>query len=102
MATLETAATAQGRIAFDPVRGLWRLLTSVRFALGLIAFLAVVSLLGVVIPQLPVPMRGNPAAEAAWLQFERGRFYDLTTIMYRLGLFEVFQSLWFATGLAAL
>src|SRR5438270_4240975 len=101
MATLETAASPR-RVEFDPVKGLWRLLTSVRFALGLIAFLACPSLVGIVIPQLPVPMRGNPAAEAAWLDFERGRFGFLTTPMDRLGLFEVFRSLWFATGLTAL
>src|SRR5689334_22859647 len=101
MATIQTAAS-QRRIEFDPVKGLWRMLTSVRFALGLIAFLALASLLGIVIPQLPVPMRGNAAAEAAWLEFQRGRFGFLTTPMERLGLFEVFRSLWFATGLTAL
>ena len=102
MAAVSGTVAGEHRLEFDPVKGLWRLLTSVRFALALIAFLAIASLVGIVIPQLPAPMRGNPAAEAAWLAFERGRFGFLTTSMWRLGLFDVFRSLWFAAGLAAL
>ncbi len=51
---------------YDPFRLSWRLLTSVRFALGLIGFLALIALLGVIIPQVPNEMRGNVAAETAW------------------------------------
>jgi cytochrome c biogenesis protein len=87
----------------DPLRWLWRLLTSVRFALGLIGFLALASLLGVLIPQLPVEMRGNPAAVAAWLDFqEEERFGFLTDSMYRLGLFTLFRSVWFGAALGLL
>jgi len=86
----------------DPLRLLWRGLVSVRFALGLIGFLALASLAGVLIPQLPVEMRGNPAAEAGWLEFQRGKFGFLTDPMDALGLFQVFRSLWFVSGLALL
>jgi len=86
----------------DPLRLLWRGLVSVRFALGLIGFLALASFAGVVIPQLPVEMRGNPAAEAAWLEFQRGRFGFLTNPMDSLGFFQVFRSLWFISALALL
>jgi cytochrome c biogenesis protein len=86
----------------DPLRLLWRGLVSVRFALGLIGFLALASLAGVLIPQLPVEMRGNPAAEAGWLEFQRGKFGALTGLMDALGLFQVFRSLWFISGLALL
>ncbi len=86
----------------DPFRLLWRGLVSVRFALGLIGFLALASFAGVLIPQLPVEMRGNPAAEAAWLEFQRGRFGFLTDPLDLLGLFQVFRSLWFISGLALL
>jgi cytochrome c biogenesis protein len=86
----------------DPVRWLWRGLTSVRFALGLIGFLALAALLGVLIPQLPAEMRGNPAAEAAWFDFQERRFGFLTDPMQRLGLFELFRSLWFVSGLGIL
>jgi cytochrome c biogenesis protein ResB len=86
----------------DPLRLLWRGLTSVRFALALIGFLALATLLGALIPQLPVEMRGNPAAVSAWLDFQERRFGVLTDPMHRLGLFQVFRSLWFMTGLALL
>ena len=87
---------------FDPFRLLWRGLVSVRFALGLIGFLALGSLLGTLIPQLPIEMRGNPVAEAQWLEVQRGRFGFLTGAMDTLGLFQVFRSLWFVSGLALL
>jgi cytochrome c biogenesis protein len=86
----------------DPLRWLWRGLTSVRFALALIAFLALASLAGVLIPQLPIEMRGNPTAISVWLDFQEERFGFLTETMYRAGLFAVFRSLWFVTGLALL
>jgi cytochrome c biogenesis protein len=86
----------------DPFRILWRGLTSVRFALWLIGFLALASLAGAIIPQLPIEMRGNAAAEAAWMEMQRERFGVLTEPMLRLGLFQVFRSLWFVSGLALL
>ena len=86
----------------DPFRLLWRGLVSVRLALFLIGFLAIASLAGTVIPQLPLEMRGIPAAEAQWLDFQRERFGFLTGPMDSLGLFQVFRSLWFVSGLALL
>ena len=86
----------------DPFRLLWRGLVSVRFALGLIGFLALASLAGTLIPQLPVEIRGNPVAETQWLEFQRERFGFLTNSMDDLGLFQVFRSLWFVSGLALL
>src|SRR5438874_1577908 len=80
----------------------WRLLTSVRFAIWLIAFLAVCSLLGVVLPQLPAPMRGNDDAVAAWVAFQKTRFGIFAPPLYRLGLFTVFSAPWFLAGLALL
>ena len=101
MANIGTATRPRG-LEVDPMRWLWRLLTSVRFALAIIAVLAGAALLGIVIPQLPVEMRGNPAAVSAWLQFQEDRFGFLTDPMYRLGLFEVFRSVWFTAALATL
>ena len=73
---MQRAQTAAGGrwLDVDPVRALWRLLTSVRFALMLIGVLAFAALLGVLIPQVPPEMRGNPAAEAAWLNVQEGKF----------------------------
>lgn len=83
----------------DPPRAAWRLLTNVRWAAALLAFLALVSFLGVVLPQLPAGIRGDPAAEARWVEFQEGKFGPLTDVMHRLGLFAVFYSRWFAVTL---
>lgn len=78
------------------------MLTSVRFALWLIGFLALSGLIGTLLPQIPVPMRGNAAAEQAWLALQEERFGIFTGLFYRLGLFNVFGAPWFIAGLALL
>ena len=80
----------------SPFRTVWDLLTNVKFALLLVGTALVASMLGVVIPQLPPPMRANPAARDAWLELQRSDFGVLTTPMYRTGLFDVFHSPWFS------
>ena len=102
MAKLETARISGRWSENDPLRWRWRGLTSVRFALALIGFLALASLAGVLIPQLPIEMRNNPEAVAAWLALQEQRFGFLADPMDRLGLFEVFRSPWFLGGLALL
>ena len=88
---------------YDPFKLLWRGFTSVRFALALIAFLAFASFLGVVITQLPTEMKGNAAAESAWYQLQQQHYGTfLADLMNRLQLFNVFSSMWFVLGLAAL
>lgn len=79
----------------DPFHLLWRMFTSVRVAIYLLGLVAFGALLGTVIPQIPIPMRGIAAAEAAWVEFQRGRFGPFTTLFYRLGLFNVFETYWF-------
>jgi cytochrome c biogenesis protein len=101
LANAQTATGARG-FELDPFRWLWRLLTSVRFALYLIGFLAFASAIGLAVPQVPAQMVGNPAAESAWLEFQREKFGLLTDPMNRLGLFDVYRSMWFATALAVL
>jgi cytochrome c biogenesis protein ResB len=95
-----TGARASG--GFDLFRPIWRLLTSVRFAVFYISTLAFFGLLGVLIPQVPEAMRGNGAAMNVWLDTQRGRFGPLTDTMYRLGLFEVFHARWFLAALGFL
>ena len=103
-ATGQSPSASSGRTwaRADPLRWLWRGLTSVRFAVALIAFLALASLLGALIPQLPAEMRGNPTWEAEWFSLQRQRFGFLAEPMERAGLFEVFRSVWFVSGLALL
>ena len=86
----------------DPFRATWRLFTNVRWAIGIIAFLALASLLGVVVPQVPVGVRGDAAAEAQWLAVQEDRFGFLTDPMNRVGLFDVFHAHWFVYALGLL
>ncbi len=95
-------ASAPRRAAFDVVYPLWRILTSVRFAVFYIGALAAFGLLGVLIPQVPEAMRGNSAAINVWLDTQRGHFGPFTDSMYRLGLFQVFHARWFLIALGFL
>lgn len=86
----------------DPFRATWRLFTNVRWAIGIISFLALASLLGVLIPQAPVTVRGDVAAEVQWLAQQEERFGFLTGSMNRIGLFDVFHARWFVYVLGLL
>jgi cytochrome c biogenesis protein ResB len=86
----------------DPLRAVWRLFTSVRWALILLAFLALAGLLGVLLPQVPSTVRGDSAAVTDWLDVQRGKFGVFTDPIYRLGFFDVFHARWFAAGLGLL
>jgi hypothetical protein len=79
----------------DPLRWVWNLLTNVKFALVLVGLAATAGFIGVVVPQMPGPMRGNPAARSAWLELQREDFGAFTGPMESLGLFEIFYSPWF-------
>lgn len=102
MTTASRTSTASRRPSFDAWAPIWRLLTSVRFAVFYIATLAIFGLLGVLIPQVPEPMRGNEAAISVWLEAQRGTFGPFTDTMRRLGLFEVFHAKWFLFALGFL
>jgi cytochrome c biogenesis protein ResB len=102
----ETALRGGGRWRLarelDPLRATWRLFTNVRWAIGIIAFLALASLVGVVVPQVPAAVRGDGAAEARWLDVQEGRFGFLTGAMNSLGLFDIFHAGWFIYALGLL
>ncbi|MDP2950244.1 MAG: cytochrome c biogenesis protein ResB, partial [Chloroflexota bacterium] len=103
MAKAETVRT-WARVArdYDPLRATWRLLTNVRWAIALIGFLALASLLGVLLPQIPGSLGGDSAAVSAWLESQRGRYGVFTDALYRLGLFDIFHARWFAISLGLL
>lgn len=69
-------------------RWAWRQLTSMRVALMLLVLLAVVAIPGSVLPQRPQ----NPSAVARYLEENP----DLGPWLDRLGLFDVFASVWFS------
>ena len=93
--TASTTSPAIQRSGFDPFRTVWNLLTNVKFALTLVGAALVAGLIGVVIPQVPGPMRANPAARSAWLEMRRADYGGLTATMDRAGLFDVFHTSWF-------
>jgi cytochrome c biogenesis protein ResB len=88
----------------DPIYPIWRWLTSVRIAIILIAFIALVSLIGVVIPQVPVQAQGDAAAIAQHINDQRGTWGFATDILADFpwfyntngGIFNLFnQPYWF-------
>jgi len=79
----------------DPLRTIWNLLTNVKFALFLVGLALVAGLVGTVLPQVPGPMRANPAARSAWMSLRQETYGSLTGPMDRLQLFDVFHSTWF-------
>ena len=84
----------------NPLRAVWWLFTNVRFAVVLLAVLCALSLLGVVLPQMPLNVRGDLVAEQQWLDVQEGRFGFLTPVLDRAQLFDVFHARWFAVLLA--
>jgi len=87
---------------WNPLRAAWRLLTNVRWAVTLIAFLALAGLLGVLLPQIPDGVRGDSAAVSVWLDAQRGKYGIFTDLIHRLGLFDIFHARWFAVSLGLL
>ena len=95
MASATTARSRPSAGGFDPFKPVFRLLTSVRFAIAQLGLVALAALLGVVFPQVSDPVRLNPAAYDAWLELQRDRYGPFTDLMRRADLFEVFRSVWF-------
>lgn len=57
--------------------------------------MAVATLLGTLLQQVPESIRLDPAGYAAWLDRVRPRYGGWTDILSLLGLFQVFSSWWF-------
>jgi cytochrome c biogenesis protein len=82
---------------------LWRLLSSVRFAMLLITIAAVGVLAGTLIMQAPTDVRANPDSYTAWLARPAGKYgQPWADIFAALDLYRVFASLWFRGTLAIL
>lgn len=77
------------------LRIIWALLTNVKFALLLVGTATAASTVGIVIPQVPVEMRNNPAARSAWLELRQEDYGVFTGLMDRFDLFDIFRSPWF-------
>ena len=66
-----------GRAVPDPIYPVWRWLTSVRNAIILITIVAVFSLVGVIIPQVPPQFVDTPALVAQHVENQRGTWGPL-------------------------
>ena len=84
----------------NPLRAVWWLFTNVRFAVVLLAVLCAVSLLGVMLPQMPLNVRADLVAEQQWLDVQEAKFGFLTPVLDRAQLFDLFHARWFAVLLA--
>jgi cytochrome c biogenesis protein ResB len=80
----------------NSLRGAWWLFANVRSAIALLAVLSLVSLLGLLLPQVPSSIRGDAVMEADWRARQGDRFGALADPMDALGLFDVFHARWFA------
>ncbi len=89
-------------LPLDPFRSIFRLMTSVRMAIMMVLAVAVTSLLGVIFPQAPDPVRLSDMAFDAWMEPQRARYGFLAEPMRRMELFTVFHSWWFVLQLALL
>ncbi len=99
---LKSAGWLRTARELNPFRATWRLFTNIRWAIGIISFLVLASLLGVLIPQVPGNVRGDALAEAQWLATQEERFGFLTDALNRIGLFDVFHAPWFVYALGLL
>lgn len=79
-----------------------RILASIRLAAALAAGLALLSLGGILLPQLPEAARSDPGATADWLDGQRRWFGPAADGLYRLGFYDVFHSIWLGIGFGLL
>jgi cytochrome c biogenesis protein len=86
----------------DALDRLWRLFTSMRTALVLMLTLAALALIGAVLIQAPAGLQSDAQAYAAWLDALRPKYGGWVPIVDRIGLFSVFQSIWFKAILVGL
>jgi cytochrome c biogenesis protein len=88
-------------------RGIWRLLTSVDFAVAQIIFLASLAAVGMTLQQLPdfafrSPADYATAIEGIHIRYDRVLGPGLVNVLERLGAFSIFKSGIFGIGLVVL
>jgi cytochrome c biogenesis protein len=86
----------------NPTGQLWHTLTSVRLALILILLIALSTLAGTLLDQVPASVASDPTAYDRWLDGVRGRYGVFTDVMDKVGLFHVFGAIWFRMLIALL
>jgi cytochrome c biogenesis protein len=86
----------------DVLDRLWRIFTSMRTALLFMLTLAALALAGSVLIQAPSGLQADTQAYNAWLDALRPKYGGWVPILDRIGLFSVFQSIWFKAILVGL
>jgi cytochrome c biogenesis protein len=83
---------------------LWHLFISMRTGLALILFLAALAVVGTdtIVAQAPAGIQADPQAYGRWLDAIRGTYGGWTGLLDTLGLFAVFNSIWFKGGVVLL
>ncbi len=84
------------------IDAIWRQLSSVRFPLILTVCLALASLAGILLPQVPGGVSGDAAGYAGWVERIRPKYGFLTDVLSGLGLFDLFNAPWFKAMLGLL
>jgi cytochrome c biogenesis protein len=79
----------------DVFERLWHLLISMRTGLALMLVLALLTLVGTLVAQVPAGIQADPGAYQQWLTSVRPKYGGWTTVFDMTGLFAVFSSLWF-------
>jgi cytochrome c biogenesis protein len=87
-----------GGLAVSPTdigERLWHFFISMRTGLALILALAALGLVGTLLVQAPAGLQADPQAYATWLASLRPKYGGWTGILDTLGLFSIFNSVWF-------
>lgn len=99
MTLTETPAPQKSRHARGPVAGffhrIYRLLYSKVLGVVVLLAMAVATLIGTMIMQMPKGVADDPAARAAWIEEVRPRYGGWTDIFDNLGIFTLWTSPWF-------
>lgn len=85
----------QKRPSRDWVETLWTLFCSIRFAVVLNIALALAAMLGTIIPQMQPGIQNFDAELTQFLNSAKGRYGDLSGILYWAGFYDLYNSLWF-------
>lgn len=79
----------------DILDRLFRFFISMRLGLVLLLALAVLTLVGTLLMQIPAAVKADPQAHAAWLDSARAKYGGWTSVLDKIGFFAVFSSYWF-------
>src|SRR5438034_8224792 len=92
-------STQQSALSRRPRRDLaetiWALFCSIRFAIVLNVALALAAMLGTIIPQMQPGLQNFGTELNLFLDNARGRYGDLSGVLYWAGFYNLYNSLWF-------